>query len=72
MRIIVKILLSILVFVIAVVFQAISSGSGGLIILPGIILIFGLIGVWTYKPNKNNQEIVKEDKSDDIKLNKNL
>lgn len=59
MRIIVKILLSFAVIVVGVIFQAIISESGnsttGVVrLIPGAIMIFGLIGVWRYKPNKSN------------------
>lgn len=59
MRIIVKILLSFTVIIVGVIFQAIISESGnnttGVVrLIPGAIMIFGLIGVWRYKPNKSN------------------
>jgi hypothetical protein len=58
MRIIVKILLSIAVLIISVVFQALISESGAkggiIMLIPGAIFIFGLIGVWKYKPKEIN------------------
>ncbi|SMC81240.1 hypothetical protein [Moheibacter sediminis] len=58
MRILVKILLSIAVVIIGVIIQAVISESGndstGLIrLLPGAIIIFGIIGVWKYLPKKD-------------------
>jgi len=57
MRIIVKILISLAVFVVAVLFQALITETGnnttGVVrLIPGAILIFGIIGIWRYKPNK--------------------
>lgn len=57
MRIIVKILISLAVVVVAVLFQALLTETGnnttGVIrLIPGAILIFGIIGIWRYKPNK--------------------
>jgi|GEM_PF-2624146 hypothetical protein len=69
MRIIVKILLSFAVIVVAVIFQAIISETGnsntGMVrLIPGAIMIFGLIGVWRYKPNKpNNSDKTDLDKT---------
>jgi hypothetical protein len=49
----------VLLFCLFVIFQAIISESGnsttGIVrLIPGAIMIFGLIGVWRYKPNKSN------------------
>lgn len=57
MRIIVKILISLAVVVVAVLFQALITETGnnttGVVrLIPGAILIFGIIGIWRYKPNK--------------------
>lgn len=58
MRIFVKILLSIAVVIIGVIIQSVISESGndstGFIrLLPGAIIIFGIIGVWKYLPKKD-------------------
>lgn len=70
MRIIVKILVSFAVIILGVIFQAIISETGnshtGMVrLIPGAIIVFGLIGVWRYKPNKTNN-------SDKIDLDKTL
>lgn len=71
MRIIVKILLSIVVLAVAVIIQAIIYESGnmdtGIVrLIPAAIMIFGLIGVWRYKPKKEkiSTEISVADKTD--------
>lgn len=54
MRILTKIILSIVVLILATISQAIITETGvGLKIIPGAIAVFGLIGVWRYKPNKS-------------------
>lgn len=68
MRIIVKIGLAIAVIIVAVIFQAIVSESGnssmGMVrLIPGAIMIFGIIGVWRYKPKNNKSENTDLDKT---------
>ena len=68
MRIIVKIGLTIAVIIVAVIFQAIVSETGnsntGMVrLIPGAIMVFGIIGVWGYKPKKNNSENTDLDKT---------
>lgn len=68
MRIIVKIALTIAVIIVAVIFQAIVSESGnnktGIVrLIPGAIMIFGIIGVWRYKPKKSKSDNTDLDKT---------
>jgi hypothetical protein len=68
MRIVVKILLTFTVLIIAVLFQGLLSQSGnsttGIIrLIPGAILIFGIIGVWRYKPKSNTSDKTDLDKT---------
>ena len=68
MRILTKILLTIAVIIIAMVFQAIMFESGGtnvgvIRLIPAAILIFGIIGVWRYKPKKSKSDNNKLDKT---------
>lgn len=60
MRILIKIVLSFGVFLLGGIFQNILSASGatnlGVIrLLPGAVIIFGIIGVWRYKPSKKDK-----------------
>ena len=60
MRILVKLLLTILMFMIGVVLNVIISESGdgntGFVrLVPAGVMIIGIIAVWRYKPNKENQ-----------------
>ena len=60
MRILVKLLLTILMFMIGVVLNVIISESGDgntgfVMLVPAGVMIIGIIAVWRYKPNKENQ-----------------
>lgn len=59
MRIIVKILLSFLMVIIGVILNAIiyesgNSNTGFIRLIPAAVMILGIIGVWRYKPSKEN------------------
>ena len=59
MRIIVKILLTIVCLVLGVFLQGVFANSGGtevgvVRLIPAIIMIAAIIGVWRYKPSKTN------------------
>lgn len=59
MRILIKIILTIVCLIIGLVLQAFlsesGSGNAGFIrLIPGAVMIFGIIGVWRYKPKKNS------------------
>ena len=59
MRIIVKILLSVLMIIIGGVLNAVvtetgNSTTGVIRLIPAAVMIFGIIGIWRYKPQKNN------------------
>lgn len=65
MRTIVKILLSFLMVIIGVILQVIITESGNtntgfLRLIPAAVMIFGIIGVWKYKPKtKNSNDLDK-------------
>lgn len=68
MRILVKILLSFIIIVISGILQAIISESGnqntGFVrLIPGAVMIFGIIGVWRYKPSKKESSDKDLDKT---------
>ncbi len=74
MRILVKILLTIVILIIALVSQALVSESGGtnvagVRLIPGAILALGTIGVWIYKPKKQAKNMSDNKESGKSRLN---
>jgi len=60
MRILVKIVLTVVVLIVAVMSQAMVYENGNtntamVRLIPGIIAVFGIIGVWKYKPKKQSE-----------------